>query len=512
MDFEFGNSNDPWIRNGAVLLFNYIDSHPELVNSSIKLNLDELKIECNSIDELKKFLQSVINKVQNNEYILSKRKDMYLDDDGNLKETPRLSFSFLTKFFFKGIHPTVGKELKLEELNVNQKTEYNNFTAGMDIKEKRDVKIRTTPSSLLLFDIQKFKNNKYGCDFCGRNDILVDNIKTTYYPFIASLNKYKNFHSNFNLGTHICLMCAVSSFMVFTSMPYLGLSDFKSLFFALPIIRASGDDKSIWKLLETKSDISVLNKFSNFSKSLTGSEFHAFIKLIIFIDNQIRVVENEKKWASEKDIVAWEEMSWLIGYAGEKIIKNLYTYEDTKKIFDLIKELDFDLSIFLNNFRIKVSDQEINYYENEISRKIMYMENINQAIELFFINVHHQNSIKYLKSFLYKYNIKVMRMDEKLLNNCYYIGATIGEYSRGDELKGIAQNKDILYELRSCTNLKQFLQFLDSATFDIEDLYISKNFLEGIDDANWQNVKSLISIFAHNKFYEKRESKSGDNK
>ncbi len=529
MEFDFSRSNDPWINNGAVILFNYIDENEKfdsiIKENNIKYDSNNLKIVCQDIDDLKKLLQLIIDDVHNNNYIRRKKKDLMIENN-QLKTIDRLSFSPLTGFFFKGKHPKIGKKIPVDSLNDNLKLQYEKYHA-----EQKDIKIIDSPGELDVIDINNF-NGKNTCDFCNQK-LLSAKIQTTYYPFTASFGKYRNFNSNFKRGMHICILCAISSFMVYYSLPY-AISE-KSLFFAFPVITVKSENQKIWKFLETNTDISAFNDYSNFSKKITNDPFYSFIELIKYLDDKIVNNINSEIDApeNEKNIVnAWKSLSWIIGYSTTDIIRSLYTYNDTKRLFHLIETMDsknIDLSRLVRKFTLSNKSSNNNVYEREISRKIVFFEDVNHNIELFYgdyikSNNRHANEINMegkiqtmgrsqsnsmyinkLNAFLYTYNEEVMKMDKKLIDTCFYIGATIGEYCKGGDSK--PEDKDMLYELRSCTNVGQFLQFLDGATFKIDNLNVPMNLLKEMNTKNWQDIKSLISIFAHQVFYQKEKPK-----
>jgi hypothetical protein len=511
MEFDFSKSNDPWINNGAVILFNYIDENEKFASimeeNNIKYDLNDLKIFCPSINDLKEFLQLIVDDVQDNNYIRSKNKDLIIENN-HLKLIDRLSFSPLISFFFKGKRPKNGKKIPIENLNECIKAEYEEYKT-----KQKDIRIVDSSGESNKIDLNRF-NSENTCDFCNQK-FLSSRIQTTYYPFTASLGKYKNFNSNFKRGMHICILCAVSSLMVYYNLPY-AISD-KFLFFTFPIITIKSENQKIWKFLETNTGISIFNEYSNFSKKTTRDPFYSFIDLIKYIDNKIVNNINSEIEAPENeiDIVnAWKSLSWIIGYSTSDIIRSLYTYNNTKRLFQLIETLDrknIDLPTLVRKFILSNNSSNNYVYEKEISRKIVFFEDVNHSIELFYGEYIKNNNthIKGLNTFLYTYNKEVMKMYKKLIDTCFYMGATIGEYCKGDDSK--PEDKDMLYELRSCTNVGQFLQFLDGATFKIENLNVPMNFLKEMNTKNWQDMKSLISIFAHQIFYKKGNPTQGEN-
>lgn len=92
-------------------------------------------------------------------------------------------------------------------------------------------------------------------------------------------------------------------------------------------------------------------------------------------------------------------------------------------------------------------------------------------------------------------------MKESDVNKALSIGLRIGEHCRKEE------DRDLLYELRSCTNRAQFLEFLERATFKIPELRVGKEFLLSLTDDDWAEQKSIVGIYAHQAFYEGQPKK-----
>jgi len=508
MKAKFGISNDPWIRNGAIILFMHInkmndtdDDFSEIINGKIDYN--NLSISYDDFQDLKNILACVINNVQS-DYIRTKNKDVKIDVLNNTMETiDRESFSPLTKFFIKGILPQPQKrnEYKLDEISEELQQEYKKILEEVHQKE---MKIYDICAKLNVININDF-NRKGHCDFCGNDDVYIDKIKTKYYPFAASLNKYGNFYSNFRSNLNICIFCAISSFLVYEKLPFL-ISN-KKLFFAIPVLNLNF--KKFWEHIDFNTGENALNKdYGNIGNMSVDGIFNAFINLIYYLNEKIDEIKDE---SIEEEKNQWRNLSWMIGSATDKHFINIYTYNDTAKLSNLIYKLknkNINLPAFIRNFVIVNGKNRNSIYSNEISRLIMYSQDINREIEQFYsesIKSGNPKELKSLNSFIMVYNKEVMKMKDEDLNACYGIGKKIGEYCKGDKDKGIPEDKDMLYELRSCTNLRQFLQFFDRATFKIDKLYVSYNFLSKIDNDNWQDLKSIISIFAHQEFYNNKK-------
>jgi hypothetical protein len=89
-------------------------------------------------------------------------------------------------------------------------------------------------------------------------------------------------------------------------------------------------------------------------------------------------------------------------------------------------------------------------------------------------------------------------VDENIVEICENIGDRIGKYSY------FTKDKGVLFGLRNSKNLTEFLENLNSAQFKMPNekysgrLGIPKEFLLSINEKNWRQYKSLITIFAKN--------------
>jgi len=91
-----------------------------------------------------------------------------------------------------------------------------------------------------------------------------------------------------------------------------------------------------------------------------------------------------------------------------------------------------------------------------------------------------------------------VRMEEHMVEICEDLGDKIGKYSY------FTKDRGVLFGLRNSKNLTEFLENMNSAQFKMPNekykgrLGIPKEFLLKIDDKNWRQYKSLITIFAKN--------------
>lgn len=85
-------------------------------------------------------------------------------------------------------------------------------------------------------------------------------------------------------------------------------------------------------------------------------------------------------------------------------------------------------------------------------------------------------------------------MEESMITLCAAIGSEIGRKSKAKDTKGF------LYAIRNCKYQSEFIKILSQIQFPLEISY-SRNLFESIREENWEDYKSLISIFAANQFF-----------
>ena len=333
----FGKSTDPLIYNGSLLIFKYIDDEtidPKSFN--VYCNNNELSFSYENYDDLKKFFQCIVNRLENN-YIRRKNKDFLLNNDNKLELIDRLSLSALMNFFIKGVYPTpigASKRVKIDinSLDNDQKTEYDEKLKKLN----KDARIYRQQTEFPLMNLSKFKN-KNKCDFCDQC-LETDKINKNYYPFTASLTKYRNFNSNMQRSLNICIACALSCFVVYRYMPFV-ITD-SEIFFSFPVINSNKNN--IWNYITSITGTAAISDYTNFSKIKASGTFQPFIELIYYLNDKLNNdlkldIDNDTPEGLKKSII---NTSWFLGHAKKNLITNVYTYSDTYQLFNLINQFN----------------------------------------------------------------------------------------------------------------------------------------------------------------------------
>lgn len=91
-------------------------------------------------------------------------------------------------------------------------------------------------------------------------------------------------------------------------------------------------------------------------------------------------------------------------------------------------------------------------------------------------------------------------MKAEMVEVCKSIGNRIGAYCREKDDKGI------LFSIRNAKNRTEFINVLAETQFRTGVSYSETFFKDLPDDSEWEEYKSLVSIFAMNSFLYKKQT------
>ncbi len=549
--FKFPWAGDPWIYNGTCLLFRFLKNLlPEETEnmqekfSDVTWNVERGIINAPTHKRFLEFLDYICDLVVHGEYRRDRNKDiLYLPDEPIEKRfitfpRPALSLFHSRLYTTKNltedgkelstVKVSIG-ELSTEEIEVlkkiveeeNSKIHDNKYKLN-PFKKTGGTAIYTKKSKLNISPFKKFKSKPQRCDFCGEERSIRD-ITGLDHPLMITPGKYQNFFSNLKGKVHICDYCSTSTLFTSCWIPYLISND--TYFYALPQITGLKEGIEFWDLLTTQTGGELLNEWCNFeSDSWRYDSTHlAFLALLTFVEEKFRIIRervHEDKELREKfpdlaemsDEELWKLTckSWTTVYGDGLIPRIVNHYHSTPKLYRLIRRLreeKIELKTFVSSFTYKQTGGDyVTRFKDELAKRILDFRAVNLTIEAFLndaTSAGSGHSIWGLSKFLKIYNTEVMKMKESEINKAISIGLRIGKYCKNEE------DKDLLYELRSCTNRTQFLEFLDRATFKIPELRVGKEFILSLTDDNWADQKSIVGIYAHQTYYEGQPKSQG---
>lgn len=512
------------------------------------------QVKSKALQKLSSRVNHISSDLTDTYYMRPKYYDILYKENAPLekrfKKIPRPAFSLFHRRLIKGLtaKPATGQKnedarVYLSELSEEELDSLNKYLEGLNSGKKakqkilpRDVKkggeiidkfVFNTRWRFFVEPLKRYdwdnKRKRGRCDFCGTSHLPIKPITGLNHPLMVTTPKYQNFSSNLKKSPKICPYCAISSHFTSAFVPYL-LSGNNIFFYAIPQLTGLKEGIEFWNALTINVSGESFGDWSNFEKEpwRYNTAFSAFLALLTYVEKKLQKIRKEAQEDIEKkkefpdffiemtNEQLWKLKckSWTVVYGDSLVPKVVTHYHSTPRLYKLMRDLrdnGLELKFFVSSFsyRPQGSKDYITRYRDEIAKKVLNFQSVNQTIESFLNEVASSGSDKTiwgLHHFLKIYNKEVMKMNEKDVNRAIYIGGKIGEYCR--------ENRDmgLLYELRSCTNRTQFLEFLDRATFLVPDLSVGKKFILKLTDEEWEDHKSLVGIYAHQSYHQSQSS------
>jgi hypothetical protein len=492
----------------------------------IKINERKFTVEGKNKETVTAFIKKVVDNLVNGNYIThTKNKDIWYDaEDGEFKLYQKTNFTPFHSALISGVIPSINQKLLLKNMSSEQKEKFDaaikSFNenkeqkAKIGAKQAKDLDKAYVPMEKPKLSINStldFTEGKNVCSFCGRATKGM-NPSGVNYPWLTSATKLKNFNSLHRGKFLMCGYCEAASIAAYDIVRYHVNGD--RLFMALPHAESLNELRRLWNTISphTKTQ-GTENIYCNFSEK----HINAYHLSENFVYLAIAMYDSMRNYISQRDIkndAAWQRLASTRWYASlgvnSQSLQFRKTFEfarfgDLFKFFDYVTEGEngVDLYALFNDLFVEkkrgISIANVIYRE-KISEKLLNFEDITDAVEQFTFEknrpvngLHH-----FVKIYMTKSVNKVNRMDEKIVEICEKIGDRIGKYSY------FSKDKGVLFGLRNSKNLTEFLENLNSAQFKMPNekykgmLAVPKEFLLSIDEKNWRQYKSLITIFAKN--------------
>ena len=300
------------------------------------------------------------------------------------------------------------------------------------------------------------------------------------------------------------------SIFSFYNIRYLRQQDIDHYF-----ILYDSDLKKLSEFLNTiKEDVSQLKKsdYCNFATQIVGtvyeneSLFNFLISIYIQVKDQI---ENDLYF---EDL--YSKSVFTLSNDGN-IFRDVKEYSSLSRLFSLFSAFEnvgnddknyFSyFSNFVRHFNKRLDGNKYDTtYRNKLCNDIINFRSINKTVELFMGEVKLQEGnggISYLDKILLIYNSKTQeKMKAEMVEVCKSIGNRIGAYCREKDDKGI------LFSIRNAKNRTEFINVLAETQFRTGVSYSETFFKDLPDDSEWEEYKSLVSIFAMNSFLYKKQT------
>lgn len=503
----FKKTNNFWIDNGIIGLYDVLTlrrSYFEQAFDAQLLSLGEdkltvsIKKECISpfFAELKRFLIEAFLCETNNysfyydqthdEFVLSRKRDILPDK----------------KYYFQGFIPKPAGKISLQDLSISAHKKLDNFLVknmSYKISVKGDIptsKMVFALSNKTVVDSGMLKAGKKLCGFCGSRFKKLISLDGMHFPLLVGFSNLKTFYSNLNNEFRLCGKCSLAA-LAGSYKSYFSINNSYLNCFVI-----YGRNLSETYALQSKLPALTNNTYGNFDKHSIITTFF-YETLFVFLLNIFVSLRHEWKQGRLRDILT----NKVIGFMALKQGNNV-TYEHMVEFCRITEFFTFlektapaagiagsgsnaiEWPVFLNSLYLKPDDSSV--LRDHICERILNFNKVNDLIEEFLFRSGRTN--KNLSYFIKTYHREVVGMEESMIDLCAAIGSEIGKKAKIKDTKGF------LYAIRNCKYRSEFIKTLSQIQFPLEINY-SKILFESLQDENWEDYKSLISIFAANQFF-----------
>jgi hypothetical protein len=531
---SFAKTGNFWIDNGIVGLFKILKQVQNNIDSSdfqVELKPEGLKIETTGNDEER--LLEILNSAKD------KVVQTYLKQTGlgwvyNTKgfETYRKNdFKKHLKPFFTGKRPdTEGglctptfdpKKIKKKD-RVMTADELSAFTAfseaninkfkeeGQSIEERGFLGYQ--PKHEMGDEVEKvfFEAGKKRCHFSGESYKIADTVTGMDFPFLTGKSGEQNFASFLSGKPSISAKYSYVSLFAFYNL-YYQINEL-SHYFVLYDSNLKSLSSFVGDIQKTLDQTQKAD-FCNFETYIIGSKYE---KEALF--NFLLSVYKQVKQQLGRDIrrEVFTKTVFVLSNDGN-IFRHVEEYSSLESLFHLFdsfagkgdeKNYFEEFIRMVQHFNKKIKPNPPEYdttWRNRLCSNILSFSSITSIIERFLGEVkmkEESGGISYLDKILEIYIIKTQpNMKAEMVETCKSLGNRIGRYCRENEDKGI------LFSIRNAKSRNEFLTVLSETQFRTEVLYSEDFFKDLPDNAQWEEYKSLVSIFAMNSFLYRPDSK-----
>jgi hypothetical protein len=526
---QFKETGNYWIDSGIISLFrafNFPENAELTREMEITIRTREFNVEGKSEENVTAFIKKVVDNLVNRNYIIeTQNKDIWYNNETDKFELyQKTNFTPFHSKLIAGVIPSINQKLLLKDMSPDQKEKFNRaikyFNENKEQKAKIGPKQANNPDKAYVpMEAPKLSikttidlgTGKKRCSFCGRSTSGM-NPTGVNYPWVTSPNKLKNFNSMHSGKLVMCGYCEAASLAVYDIVRYHVNGD--RLFMALPHAESLTELWRVWNDVEqyapTRGTETIYCNFTE--KRITAyhlSENFAYLAIAMY--------DSLKNYISQrgmKDDAAWQRLASKRWYASLGVTAQALQFRKTSefarfgdifRFFDHVTEGEDGVDIYnlFNDLFVEkkrgISIANVIHRE-KISERLLNFDDITEEVERFtFEKGRPVNGLhRFVKVYMTKSVNEVIRMEEQLVDMCEKIGDRIGKYS------DFSNDKGVLFGLRNSKNLTEFLENLNSAQFKMPNekysgrLGIPKEFLLSIDERNWRQYKSLITIFAKN--------------
>jgi hypothetical protein len=528
IEIQFKETGNYWLDSGIVALFAAFDKHKKLADSlGVKANGRRFVVEGPDQQTVVQFISRVIDDLVNGNYITpTQNKDIWYDEtDGEFKLYQKTNFTPFHSALISGVVPSINNKLLLKDMNADLKEKFEAALDSFNKETEQKAKIGPKQASnvdkayvpmdipmLSLKTTLDFETGKNNCSFCGRSVKKGMNPTGVNYPWLTSGNKLKNFNPMHKSKLVMCGYCEAASIAVYDLLRYHVNGD--RLFVALPHAENLDELKSVWHdIVSYAPTEGTDNIYCNFTEKKIPT-FHLSENFVYLAISMYQSIKDYISLRDREDTGSWKRFASKRWYAALGVKAQSLQFQrnfefarfgDLFRFFDQVTEGEDGVDLFQlfgDLFVEKKRGISITnvIHREKICEKLLQFDDITSEVERF--TFEKGRPVRGLHHFVKIYMVQSVKesslVDENIVEICENIGDRIGKYSY------FTNDKGVLFGLRNSKNLTEFLENLNSAQFKMPNekysgrLRIPKEFLLSINEKNWRQYKSLITIFAKN--------------
>jgi hypothetical protein len=389
-----------------------------------------------------------------------------------------------------------------------------------ELKVEKNVWINEPPKYEVgsPFEISFLEKGEKLCAFSNESWRYTEDVKGYNFPFLTGsggINFFSQFTGSFEIS---CLHAFASIFSPLNV--FYSLWSGSSCYF-IPY------DENLERLSIWSSSLRPIhglgeNKSCNFKKPMIttkeGKEFglpttYLNESLLVFLYSMYHYAYREMKRDFRKEVMTKNIVSMI---SDGNIFREVRIFSKLEPLFELFETMfQYEHSeernwtnAFVGMFNNFSNPQNRDTpWKERLSKAILDFTSVCGIIEEFLGDVAMRNERTnfFISHFVELYTKENQIMNPTTISLCKSLGNNIGWKCRETKDKGI------LYSLRNAKNRTNFLKVLSDAQFRLEIGYSEQFFIDLPDSPEWEEMKSLVTIFAMNSFLYNPKSKGEPN-
>lgn len=467
-----------WVDNGLVVLMR---------------EFGEGKYEAN--DVLQRLLDKLVQKTGN--------KDNYYDEaTGQLREYEKTNWVYPTNLFIK-VAGNPGKKMKLNDRDYP--TQPPKFELKLALSKKPDI-----------------------CDLCGDKAPLTD-AKMWMFPFVVDPNKFGNFYSGAKRGLKLCARCALAGLAGYLGWLWKaqGRDAFHFFVFHSDLREMERLHREVIQPLRVEGGKGGNAPVAFFGPYIHETTLGLLLALFAHIRQSDQLSEEGRRYLATLFGAATVDappspitLYAVTGTPGQafnmKVLREFTKLQALYRLYDRWVNIIAQKQIgdnphrrvvwVLQQFETRQGNNHESLWRDKIAWAILEFNDPFPFIEqfLFEVRAREQNPKPLVwgtLNVLDLYLQEVLGMDEQFQRTLAGFGHNLGAKAQEHNEMGI------LYALRNAKNPEEFYRVLNDAQFRL-DITIPEALLgiekgERIAGVTWMRVKTLLSIYAMNRFLRK---------